>query len=123
MSSSPRRRVLGLVIVVPRLTCRVCPRRNGAAVGEGDALALAGLVLPRVGGTVVSSLRSACMTLAEANEAAAAGSGSVGVTGIEDEPDDDEDMSAFPSSDAASMSSGGKRSFSMSDLRLQTGRQ
>jgi hypothetical protein len=44
-----RRRVLGLVIVVPRLACRPCPRLNGIPQGEdgvvGDTGEVTGLPL------------------------------------------------------------------------------
>lgn len=119
VSSSPRRRVLGLVIVVPRLTCRACPRRNGV-VGEGEGEFESGF---KLGEMLVSSLRFACATLAAAIAAAVARSGSVGVGGIEEEPEEEDDMSALPSSDDASTSSGGSRSFSMSDLRLGRGQR
>jgi hypothetical protein len=127
--------VLGLVIVVPRLACRPCPRLNGIADGEAEGEGVP-VAEPRllVGGTAVSSVSGAPSPTLSAPAPAprssaageVAGSLSVGVAGMgEDAPDEGlevelepEDMSALPSSEVASTSSGGRRSFSMSDLRL-----
>jgi hypothetical protein len=134
VSSSPRRLVLGLVIVVPRLACRPCPRRNGIdglpdgdAEGEGEPLASdtavssASPVLLSVSAPALAGVPG---VVGSATAGAAAEVSSVGVAGKGDEApeegtDEPEDMRALPSSDSASTSSGGRRSFSMSDLRLQ----
>jgi hypothetical protein len=116
--SSPRRRVLGLVIVVPRLAWRPWPRRNGV-VGDGDPELVPGV-------TLVSSSRELCLSPPRPAAAEPRDSISVGVVGIEDDADDDveaDDIIALPSSDPTSIRSGGNRSFSISDLRLGTARQ
>lgn len=106
------RLLLGLVIVVPRLACRPCPRRKGAAEGEvGDAGE------PGVPGVTGegdddaepldrAASRPDVRPLAETGAVAS----SAGVDGC--------DASALPSSESASNNSGGRRSFSMSDFRL-----
>lgn len=117
-----RRRVLGLVIVVPRLALRACPR----LYPPGDGIVgLVGVWIPP-GPEIVEvviraspeggprSARSFSKPSLTPLGATGPGCGmlSEGVTGNED------DSIARPSSDSASNSSGGKRSFSISDLRL-----
>lgn len=108
------RRVLGLVIVVPRLAWRPWPRLNGVGdIEVGDV---------GVSGEGVSAGDGNCdglvMTFSSAATTPFAGTGGLavasGVAGCEP-------RMALPSSDSASYRSGGKRSFSMSDLRLVDG--
>ena len=100
-----RRLVLGLVMVVPRLAVLPWPRLNDAPI-DGD-------VEPGVGDVGVPP--SDAMTRSRAAETPLAGTGdpvsSDGVGGF--------DIIARPSSEFASYRSGGKRSFSISDLRLR----
>ena len=111
--------VLGLVIVVPRLACLECPRRKPVATGlaDGDGVPDPPVsVLMRDNG--VEGTDPVAMAFSRPAETPLALTGPVslfsdGVAGPE--PDD---MSALPSSELASKSSGGKRSFSISDLRL-----
>lgn len=103
--SKLRRLVLGLVMVVPRLAVLPWPRLNGAAIDDD--------VEPGVGDKGAPTSDS--MTRSRAAETPFAGTGdpvsSDGVGGF--------DIIARPSSEFASYSSGGRRSFSISDLRLQ----
>ena len=118
-----RRRVLGLVIVVPRLALRECPR----LYPPGDGIVgLVGVWIPpgpeieevliraSPEGGPPRSARSFSRPSLTPLGATGPGCGmlSEGVTG------NDDDSIARPSSDSASNSSGGKRSFSISDLRL-----
>lgn len=100
-----RRLVLGLVMVVPRLAVLPWPRLDGGP--------MAGNVEPGVGNVAVPP--SEAMTRSRAAETPLAGTGdavsSEGVGGF--------DIIARPSWEFASYSSGGRRSFSISDLRLQ----
>ena len=104
-----RRLVLGLVMVVPRLAVLLWPRLVGGPIdgitdGDGE---------PRVGG--VGGPLSVAMTFSRAAETPPAGTGdavsSDGVGGF--------DIIARPSVESASYRSGGRRSFSISDLRLR----
>ena len=115
-----RRRVLGLVIVVPRLAWRPCPRRKGDTdidVGDVGEVGVPGPTSVEMGvmgeggagSEAMTSSRALATPLAETGSAAAGS----GVVGWEDE------RIALPSSDDASKSSGGSRSFSISDLRLR----
>lgn len=121
-------RVLGLVIVVPRLAFLPCPRlklgvpTTGLPTGDGEpdpaAPADAWSVLIRdmgdAGNCTDPAVAIACSNPAETPfvlSGAASVKYSPGVVGWEL-------MSAFPSSESASKSSGGRRSFSISDLRL-----
>jgi hypothetical protein len=121
--------VLGLVIVVPKLACRPWPRRNAVVglVGElGLVLPETGepkvpprvvgevLVLRESGGAPPFCCARAASRLAAVIAADMSRSCSAGVDGMEDD-----EMMALPSSDEASNSSGGSRSFSISDLRLR----
>jgi hypothetical protein len=114
------RLVLGLVIVVPKLACLECPRLNtaGNVTGEGlgcdpdegvDALLL-DTGVPRA--AISFSKPSEIPFPAGIALGAGVMSGSDGVVGRELE------RMAFPSSESASKSSGGRRSFSISDFRL-----
>ena len=106
------RRVLGLVIVVPRLAWRPCPRLKGTGGGPvgdaGDAGVLGPEVLTGVTEPVEIACSRACATPAAGGGVAGEPSGDAGP----------EDRIALPSSDSASYRSGGRRSFSISDLRL-----
>ena len=107
-------RVLGLVIVVPRLACLECPLLNppgdvlvglcgenaDGGVGAGDVLIFPG----------VTFLSNPAATPFDVTGSGATSAVSAGVVGCE--------MMALPASDSASNKSGGKRSFSISDLRL-----
>lgn len=99
--------VLGLVIVVPRLAWRPCPRRNGDVGGMLEAEDAE----PGVGGRPalvleITSSRAAVTPLAGMGaELSSEGEGGFVII-------------ARPSSESASYRSGGRRSFSMSDLRL-----
>ena len=109
--------MLGLVIVVPKLACLECPRLNPA----GDAI---GLACDPDGGVDVlirdSGIPRAAISFSRPSGTPLAGiafggpemSGSPGVVGIE------LDRMALPSTESASKSSGGRRSFSISDFRL-----
>ena len=115
-----RRRVLGLVIVVPRLACRPCPRRNGDAVddkgdpgemgdpGEGSCPSD---VLIAVGGAGVVAMTCSSAAATPLGDTVGAVASSDGVAGWEE-------MRPLPSSDSGSYRSGGRRSFSISDFRL-----
>lgn len=97
--------VLGLVMVVPRLAWRPCPRLNGDVDGmltvEDAELGVGGRVPPEM-----TSSRAAATPLAGMGaEVSSAGDGGLVII-------------ARPSSESASYRSGGRRSFSMSDLRL-----
>ena len=108
-------RVLGLVIVVPRLACLEWPRLTPPIAGlPGDAEPVPGPtveeVLIRERGGVPEAI--ACSNPAETPSAfKGAEAASPGVVGWEP-------MRALPSSESASKSSGGNLSFSISDLRL-----
>jgi len=97
-----RRLVLGLVIVVPRLAVLLWPRLDGGPIDDE--------IEPGVGEVRLSE----AMTFSRAAETPLAGTGdaisSDGVGGF--------DIIARPSSEFASYNSGGRRSFSISDLRL-----
>lgn len=99
-----RRLVLGLVIVVPRLAVLPWPRLDGCPI-NGDA---------EPGASGVGVPLPEAMTCSRAAETPLAGTGddvsSDGVGGF--------DIIARPSSESASYRSGGRRSFSISDLRL-----
>lgn len=122
------RLVLGLVIVVPRLAWRECPRLNApGTVGLVGLVGVVGLVGEYTGETGVCGVEGALVLMLVMVPADIAfsslaltplgvtGGGavsglSVGVVG--------RDMMALPSSESASKRSGGSRSFSISDLRL-----
>jgi hypothetical protein len=120
------RLVLGLVIVVPRLACRECPRLNppprdglmglvglvGEYTGEagdgvGDVLVL---MLVR---TVLAEI-----TFSSLAETPLGVTGGGAASGVSDGVVGSDDIMALPSSESASKRSGGSRSFSISDLRL-----
>ena len=116
-----RRRVLGLVMVVPKLAWRPCPRRNGDApadigdVGEmGDAGDGSWPSDVLIGAGSVGVLAMTCSRAAATpfGDTGGGSESSAGVVGWEE-------MRPFPSSDSGSYRSGGKRSFSMSDFRLR----
>ena len=93
--------VLGLVIVVPKLAWRPCPRLNGVPDGE-------------VGDTGEEGKPGDDRNFGPSNWGplnGCEGKSSTGVFGME--------TRALPSSEFASTSSGGNRSFSISDLRLK----
>ena len=103
-----RRLVLGLVMVVPRLAVLMWPRLGGCpvtgivgnvAAGAGDM----GLPPP------------VARTFSRAAETFLIGTGDV----FSSDGDGGFDIIARPSCESASYSSGGRRSFSISDLRLQ----
>lgn len=110
-------RVLGLVIVVPRLACLEWPRLTPPMAGlpeTGDGEPVPGPtveeVLIRERGGVPEAI--ACSNPAETPSAfKGAEAVSPGVVGWEP-------IKALPSSESASKSSGGSLSFSISDLRL-----
>ena len=104
-----RLRVLGLVIVVPRLACRPWPRRNGIAGPELDEDGVGGPI--GLDGALDKASSSAAATPLGGISPLNWGS-STGVWGSDDE------IYALPSSESTSNSSGGSRSFSISDLRL-----
>jgi hypothetical protein len=118
-----RRRVLGLVIVVPRLAWRACPRLNGVVGLAGDCSGVglpadgadAVLMRARVGepaaGAALSASAFSSDSATPLGETGAGWENSEGVVGWEE-------RMAFPSSESASKRSGGRRSFSISDLRL-----
>jgi hypothetical protein len=108
-------RVLGLVIVVPRLACLECPLLNPpgdtlvglcgenadvGGVGVGDVSIFPG----------VAFFSNPAATPFDVTGSGATSAVSAGVVGCE--------MMALPSSEAGSNKSGGKRSFSISALRL-----
>jgi hypothetical protein len=102
--------VLGLVIVVPKLAWRECPRLNGVTGGDCVTGVTGTLDEDIPGGAAVPKLapsRIGPMPLSEKGW----GTSSIGVLGNV--------TSAFPSSESASTSSGGSRSFSISDFRLK----
>lgn len=109
--------LLGLVIVVPKLACLTCPfldaegeiglmgegcEREDVAVLMREGMALAAMAFSRLSATPFGA-GGGCST-----------EPSAGVLGSEEDP-----KIALPSSESASKRSGGRRSFSMSDLRLQ----
>lgn len=100
-----RRLVLGLVMVVPRLAVLPWPRLDGGPIAGNVELGVGDVGVPL----------SEAMTSSRAAETPLAGTGdavsSDGVGGF--------DIIARPSSEFASYSSGGSRSFSISDLRLR----
>ena len=104
-----RLRVLGLVIVVPKLACRAWPRRNGVGGPEPD-IGVVGVEGPT---GLEGALENTSASSPFGEDSRLALESSAAVSGNEDE------MYALPSSDSASTKSGGNRSFSMSDLRLQ----
>jgi len=117
--------VLGLVIVVPRLACRECPRLNGPDVGDvglagdevGDIVGVVVLMVLSGGGTVPVPLEEMVASRTAVTPLALIGMESrspAGVVGSELE------MMARPSSEVASYSSGGSLSFSISDLRASS---
>ena len=108
--------LLGLVIVVPKLACLVCPFLPPGEIGlieEGcemediPVLMREGMVLAAI---ALSRLSATPFGAGGAGWAAP----SAGVLGSEEDP-----KIALPSSESASKRSGGRRSFSMSDLRLR----
>lgn len=105
MLSRLLRLVLGLVIVVPRLAVLPWPRLDGAPIDVDVELGIGDVGIPP----------SVAITCSRAAETPLAGTGepvsSDGVGGF--------DIIARPSSEFASYSSGGRRSFSISDLRLR----
>jgi hypothetical protein len=103
-----RRRVLGLVIVVPRLACRPCPRLNGIPHGEEG-------VPGETGEAIESPLMAASRPKARLEGEMGVANSSTGVWWL-DGFDCGFDMYALVSS--ALKSSGGRRSFSISDFRL-----
>ena len=102
-----RRLVLGLVMVVPRLAVLPWPRLDGGPI--------AGNVEPGVGDVGVPPPEA--MTFSRAAETPPAGTGDAGSS----DGDGGFDIIARPSSELASYRSGGRRSFSISDLRLRNG--
>jgi hypothetical protein len=108
-----RRRVLGDVFVVPRLACRRWPARNEPGIaGEPGVTGE-----PGVAGDSGVVARLERWSKSEPGVASAPDGkppSSTGVAGFDAEPAN----IALPSSDSASTRSGGSRSFSMSDLRL-----
>ena len=108
-------------MVVPKLACLECPLLGPPAlpgvmglvgdVGDGTGEVL---ILDRVGETLLGEIAFSRPSLTPLGVISWCGDSgcSDGVDGS-----DDESM-AFPSSESASKSSGGRRSFSMSDLRL-----
>lgn len=101
-------------MVVPRLAWRPCPRLNGVvgmdAVGEVGEIGVLGpwlLTDEGVEPLIIASSSAAATPFA--------GGGEAGVPSGVDGPDD---RIALPSVESASYRSGGRRSFSMSDLRL-----
>ena len=119
------RLVLGLVIVVPKLACRECPRlkpppRDGlmglvGLVGEytGEpGICTGGLVLMLARG------KPAVITFSSLAVTPLGVMGGGTVSGFSDGVVGSDDMMALPSSESASKRSGGSRSFSISDLRL-----
>jgi hypothetical protein len=109
-----RLRVLGLVIVVPKLAWRAWPRRNGI-IGPEPEISDVGVVglIGLEGELENASSRAASTPFGESSRFALGSS--AGVSGSDDE------IYALPSSESASTRSGGNRSFSMSDLRLSPG--
>jgi hypothetical protein len=107
-----RLRVLGLVIVVPKLACRPWPRRNGIGGpepddGEGGPMGLDG-ALDRASSSAAATPLGGTSSFDWES--------SPGVWGSEDE------IYALPSAESTSTKSGGSRSFSISDLRLKVAR-
>jgi len=107
-------RVLGLVIVVPRLACLECPLLNppgdvlvGENADEGGVGAGAVLIFPGV-----TFFSNPAATPFDVTGSGATSAVSAGVVGCE--------MMALPSSEAGSNKSGGKRSFSISALRASS---
>ncbi len=110
MLSRLRRRVLGLVIVVPKLAWRACPARLKGDIDEGDEGDVGEMGEMGEGGAgllVVITRSSASLTPFAGTGEEGVASGVLGC-----------DIIALPSSDSASYKSGGRRSFSISDLRL-----
>ena len=108
-----RLRVLGLVIVVPKLACRPWPRRNGVP-GPEPVVRVGVWGLIGLEGVLENASSSAASTpFGVGVKSRSSWEPSAGVSGSEDE------IYALPSSEFASTRSGGNRSFSMSDLRLQ----
>jgi len=104
-----RRLVLGLVIVVPRLAVRLWPRLVGGPIdGTTDCDGE-----PRVGDVGVPPPEA--MTFSRAAETLFAGTGDAGSS----DGDGGFDIIARPSLESASYRSGGRCSFSISDLRLR----
>ena len=105
-------------MVVPKLACLECPRLN--PVGDGAPLGLGcdgdegEDVLIRDRGVPRAAINFSKPSDTPFNGPAVS-SGSAGVVGRE------LDRMALPSSESASKSSGGRRSFSISDLRLIIG--
>ena len=101
--------VLGLVIVVPKLAWRECPRLNGIdGDGEDGDMGVTGAL---AGGVATGS--EAVKILGGNGGAAPFGTVSSGVGGNE--------IIVLPSSEFTSNSSGGSLSFSISDFRLNRG--
>lgn len=116
MLSRLLRRVLGLVIVVPRLACRPCPRRNGVVDIEIGDVGETGV--PGLGGTAVLRGEGEVGFAMTCSSAAATPFGDIGGTASSCGVAGWELMRPLPSSDSGSYSSGGRRSFSISDFRL-----
>ena len=100
-----RRLVLGLVMVVPRLAVLLWPRLSGGTI-DGDAV-------PGVGDVGVPLPEA--MARSRAAETPLAGTGDA----VSSDGDGGFDIIARPFWESASYSSGGRRSFSISDLRLR----
>lgn len=109
-----RRLVLGLVMVVPRLAVLPWPRLDGGPIA-GNVEPGAGNVEPGVGN--VGDPPPEAMTRSRAAETPLAGTGDA----VSSDGDGGFDIIARPSVEFASYSSGGRRSFSISDLRLKNG--
>jgi hypothetical protein len=99
-------RVLGLVEVVPRLCCLPCPRRKlpGEVGDAGDGYAGDGI--PEEPGEDVPAPERAVFSSIASNGDAVS---SIGVTGLD----------RYSLASSGSTKSGGNRSFSISDLRLE----
>lgn len=120
-------RVLGLVIVVPRLACLEWPRLKPPTTGLTGLVGVVGeykddgdfgecpgdvLILVSVAGSAPDDIAFSSPAATPLGLTGGGGDSgfSAGVEGC--------DMIALPSSESASKSSGGSRSFSISDLRL-----
>lgn len=105
-----RRRVLGLVIVVPRLAWRACPRR-GVENGDEEPGLLGDAPDASADGEDIEPFSTAasiaaCIPLGDGTGLIS----SIGVAGLE----------RCGATSSGSTRSGGRRSFSISDLRLDT---
>lgn len=116
--STLRSRVLGLVIVVPNVERRVCPRLKGEKIDPASGLLVVG-VIGDTGCDDVSDDEEAVEEIEPfaiaASIAALIPVGDGGSTSISEGVARGE---SWGSTSSGSTSSGGRRSFSMSDLRL-----